>query len=162
VCFVVSSLCFFGLFPCFFLEWLFLGFVSSSCVETRSKGGEILLFGLKGEVVESCGSDIFHVVQEVLFLEFLFLLQTVWGFFFAFVLFRFEGFVFVLGLKDSSVGFACGGGVRVSEGCEGLHVMLVTWNLRKRVRRRSTTDRNGTVITSDARYACAHLLCKRI
>jgi hypothetical protein len=52
--------------------------------------------------------------------------------------------------------------VRVSEGCEGLHVMLVTWNLRKRVRRRSTTDRNGTVITSDARYACAHLLCKRI
>jgi hypothetical protein len=48
------------------------------------------------------------------------------GFFFAFVLFRFEGFVFVLGLKDSSVGFACGGGVSVSEGCEGLHVMLVT------------------------------------
>ncbi len=92
----------------------------------------------------------------------LFLLQTFWGFFFAFVLFCFEGFVFVLGLKDNSVGFACGGGVSVSEGCEGLHVMLVTWNLRKRVRRRSTTDRNGTVITSDARYACAHLWCKRI
>ncbi len=61
-------------FVCFlyFLEWFFLGFVSSFCVETRSNGGEILLFGLKGEVVESCGSDIFHVVQEVLFLEFCF------------------------------------------------------------------------------------------
>jgi len=56
----------------FFLEWFFVVFVSSSCVETRSNGGEILLFGLKGEFVESCGSDIFHVLQEVLFLEFCF------------------------------------------------------------------------------------------
>ncbi len=72
MCFVVSSICFL-LFLCFFFgERFFLGFVSSSCVETRSNGGEILLFGLKGEVVESCASDIFHVVQEVLFLEFCF------------------------------------------------------------------------------------------